>query len=232
MKVIGLVGGMSPESTKDYYEILIGLARDRLEGDLNNPEIVIYSINLSKMFAMLKAQRHSDVVDMLSDVVERLRLAGADLAALTANTPHIYFEEIKGRARLPLVSILDVTFERAKALGCKKALLLGTRFTMQSDMYPNLFSKGGIEIVVPDADEQAFVHGSIAGELVKGVVTSATRQRYIETCRKHIGSGVDAVILGCTEIPMVLKDGDLDVAILNTTMIHAEAIFDLAMEDG
>jgi len=229
MQRIGLVGGMSPESTKDYYKILIDLGRERLEGEFNNPEIIIYSINLSLMMGHVSAGRPEEAVALLVNAVSRLESAGAEVGALTANTPHIFFGEISRRSSLPLLSILDACFDEAEELGCRKALLLGTTITMSSEMYPRKFSEGDIGIVIPDDEAQAFVQQSIVGELTQGRVTPETRKRYIEICRRHMEKdGVDSVILGCTEIPMVLKDGDLPITLLNTTRIHAEAIYDAA----
>ena len=230
MKTIGLVGGMSPESTKDYYGILIDLAKERLEGNLNNPEIVIYSVNLSVMMGHMKAGRPENVVGMLAEVLDRLGRAGAEVGALTANTPHVFIDELTRRSPFPLVNILDTTFRKAKEAGCRKALLLGTYVTMASDMYPRKFSEGSMDIVVPDTEDQAFIHHSIEFELTRGIVSQETRSRYLEICRNHVEKvGVDAMILGCTEIPMVFEEGDLPVTLVNTTRIHAEAIFDAAM---
>jgi aspartate racemase len=230
MKIIGLVGGMTPESTKDYYRILMELSQERIEGELNNPKIIIYSINLAEFFEYMRSDRPDKAVDLLSEVIEKLRLAGADIGAMTANTPHIFFDEIVKRTSLPLLSIIEATFDKARETGCKRALLLGTAYTMVSDMFPKAFEKGGIEIVVPDEEERGFINRSIGKELSIGLVKPETKARYIEICKRYIREkGADSVILGCTEIPMVLKDGDLPVKLLNTTRIHAEAIFDMAM---
>lgn len=232
MRRIGLVGGMTPESTKDYYAILMELSRDRIEGTMSNPVVIIYSINLQDFIDLMKAGQMDKVIEMLVGVIEKLRIAGAQVGALTANTPHVLFDEMVKRTALPLISIIQTTFEKAKGLGCRRSLLLGTRTTMTSDMYPKSFAAGGMEIVVPDEEEMAFINSSIEKELSIGRVLPETKKRYIGICERHMKEdGVDSVILGCTEIPLILKDGDVQVDLLNTTRVHAEAIFDEAMKD-
>jgi len=227
---IGLIGGMTPESTKDYYNMLMEMSRERLEGNLNNPEIIIYSINLSVMVDHFRAGNREKVVDMMAGVMEKLRLAGAEVGAMTANTPHVLFEEIVKGTELPLISIIETTHDRAKEMGCRKALLLGTQTTMASDMYPKRFNESGLEVIVPDEEEREFIEGSISNELSIGIVTPATKARYIDICKRYLEEGADTVILGCTEIPMVLKEGDLPMKVLNTARVHVEAIFERAMQ--
>jgi aspartate racemase len=228
---IGLVGGMTPESTKDYYNLLIEMSRERLEGNLNNPEIIIYSVNLQVMVDHMRGGRPDKVVDWLVDVVEKLRLAGAEIGAMTANTPHVFFGQVSERTTLPLVNIIETTYNRALTIGSRKVLLLGTATTMASDMYPRRFEAGGIEVVVPDEEERNFINGSIENELSVGVVRPGTKTRYVDICKRYMKErDVDTVILGCTEIPMVLKEGDIPLKTLDTLRIHAEAIFERAME--
>ncbi|MBW2459428.1 MAG: aspartate/glutamate racemase family protein, partial [Deltaproteobacteria bacterium] len=143
MRPIGLLGGTTPESTKAYYQALMDLGREVLPGPLNNPVVLIYSINLAEVVKLKEAERPDLVVEMMVDVFERLRVAGAEVGALTANTPHVFFDRISSGTSLPLVSILDAAFGRAKELGCAKVLLLGTNTTMTSDMYPERFARGG-----------------------------------------------------------------------------------------
>ena len=220
---------MSPESTKEYYAILIDLARKAFGEGSDLPDIIIYSINLATMTAHMKAGRHKEVVELLSNAVQMLHNAGAELVALTANTPHIFFDELQRRSPVPMLSIVQATFERASKLGTRKALLIGTRFTMASDMYPKAFAGGGIDVVVPDENERGYIDNAIRNELTNGVIALATKQRFIDIGLHHIKEEkVDSVVLGCTEIPLLLKEGDLPVPLLDTTRIHAEAIFNAA----
>jgi len=229
MKKIGLVGGMTPESTTAYYQMLIGLGRTVWDNPLHNPVLLIYSIDLAEIVALQNVGDEDKVVGILVDALEKLRAAGAEVGALTANTAHIFFERIQAATALPLVNIVDATFERAKSLGVTKALLLGTNATMQAAMYPEIFATGGIEVVIPDERERTFINRSIFEDLAIGKVTSELRETYVGLCRRQIDdNGVDAVILGCTEIPLVLKDGDLPVPVVDSARCHAEALFEKA----
>ena len=226
LKTIGLLGGMTPESTKLYYDEIIALGRDLLPDPLDNPVVIIYSVNLAEIFRLQKAGLSREVAETLAAVFERLRQAGAEIGSLTANTPHAYLDEIVARTQLPLVSILDSTLARAHALDCKRALLLGTRTTMASAMYPDCFAADGLEIIVPNPDNQEFIDDAIYNELSIGRLDPDTRARFIAICQQHIAADkVDAIILGCTEIPLLLDEGDLPVPLIDTARAHAAAIF-------
>lgn len=226
MKRIGLIGGMTPESTIAYYRALIRLGRSVAADPLDNPVILIYSVKLSEIFRLQEAGRDDEVVGILGDAFDRLRGAGAEIGSLTANTPHVYFDRLAARAGMPLVSILDATFERTRALGCRKVLLLGTRTTMASPMYPRRMAAGDIRVIVPEEAERAFVNRTIYEELSVGLTTPEARRAFVEICERHVrGDGADGVILGCTEIPLLLEQGDVSVPMIDTTQVHAEAIF-------
>ena len=229
MKTIGLVGGMTPESTKVYYELLIEGAR-RPGGDpLRNPEIVIYSLNLTELVHKQREGERSEVVEFLTGVLERLKTAGAEVAALTANTPHAYLDEIRAETSIPLVSIVSATRDAARDLGSKNALLLGTRTTMEAEMYPSEFADAGIGIVLPNEEDREFLDRTIYGELALGQIRPEVRQRFLDICAKHIEEDrIDSVILGCTEIPLVISSEDLSIEVLDTTRIHVAAILEAA----
>ena len=225
MKTIGLVGGMTPESTRIYYDLLIQGAREPGGDPLRNPEIVILSLNLTEV---VRRQRHgtrTEVVAYLSGILERLASAGAEVGALTANTPHAYLDELRAASSLPLVSIVTATRDAALEQGLKKALLLGTRVTVEADMYPREFADAGLEIVVPAEGHREFLDDVIYGELAIGLVRPEVRTRVLDICAKHIQEDhIDSVILGCTELPLVISDDDLSIAVLDTTKIHVGAI--------
>jgi aspartate racemase len=225
MKTIGLVGGMTPESTKVYYEGLIQGARQQ-EGDpLRNPEIIIYSLNLTELVQIQRTGNRRRVAGYLSAILERLRIAGAEIGALTANTPHTYLDEILIETSLPLVGIVTATRNVATDRGLQRALLLGTRTTVEAEMYPREFADAAMQIVLPDEDDRRFLEHTIYNELAIGHVAPEVRQRYHEICIKHIeNDGIDAVILGCTELPLVISDEDVPVQVLDTTQIHVAAI--------
>jgi len=225
MKTIGLVGGMTPESTKVYYELLIQGAR-KPEGDpLRNPEILIYSLNLTELVQIQRGGERREVVEYLTAILERLRLAGAEVGALTANTPHAYLDEIRAETSLPLVSIVTATRNAASDRGLERALLLGTRTTIEAEMYPREFIDAGIRIVLPGEDDREFLDQTIYNDLAIGRVSPEVRQRYHEICAKHIESDrIDSVILGCTELPLVISSDDLSIDVLDTTKTHVAAI--------
>jgi aspartate racemase len=230
MKRIGLIGGITPESTIEYYRALIRLGRSVAANPLDNPVILIYSVNLSEIFRLQEAGRDDEVVEILAGAFDSLRGAGAEIGALTANSAHVYFDRLAARAGMPLVSILDATFERTRSLGCRKVLLLGTRRTMASAMYPRRLAAGDIRVIVPDEAERAFVNRTIYEELSLGLTTAEARRTFVEICERHArDDGADGVILGCTEIPLLLEEGDVSVPMIDTTQAHAEAIFAAAL---
>jgi aspartate racemase len=230
MKKIGLVGGMTPESTTAYYRMIIELGRQRWNDPVHNPVVLIYSIDLAEMVAHQDVGEDDLVVELLSGVLERLRGAGADVGALTANTPHLFFDRIQRRTGLSLVNIVDAALEQTRDLGVSRALLLGTNATMEGAMYPDAFSSAGIEIVVPPDNERRFINRTIYQDLASGIVTPTLRGTYLDICRRQIEErGVDGVVLGCTEIPLVLTADDLPIPLIDTARCHAEAIFAAAL---
>lgn len=229
MKTIGLIGGMTPESTKVYYELLIQGARRPGGNPLRNPEILIYSLDLAELVKIQRGPERTKVVEYLTDRLECLRNAGAEIGAITANTPHAFFDEIRAGTSLPLVSIVTATRNTATDRGLERALLLGTRTTIEAKMYPQQFADTGIEVLLPGEEDREFLDHTIYNDLALGHVTPEVRQRCHQICRKHIGSnGIDSVILGCTELPLVISSADLPVEVLDTTRIHVDAILTAA----
>ena len=232
MKTIGIIGGIGPESTIDYYRGIITLYRKK-SGDENYPVIIIRSVNMTEMLSYVSEQNHDALASLLLDALASLGRAGADLAAIASNTPHIVFNEVRARSPLPLISIVEETCKKAGALSVKKALLLGTAFTMASPFYGECFSRYSIPMVVPSAGEQEEIHGIIFPELEEGIVVPEKKERLLKICRRVIAQEhTDAVVLGCTELPLMVREGDLDVRVLNTTQIHVEAIVARLMEEA
>jgi aspartate racemase len=223
MKTLGIVGGIAPESTVDYYRQIIALYRaERSDGGY--PRILINSIDLKKMLDLIGAGKLSEVTEYLLAEVVKLAAAGADFALFASNTPHLVFEDVRQRSPIPLVSIVEAACEAALALGLGKVGLLGTRFTMQGGFYPKVFSAHRIEVVVPNSDEQDYVHNRYMGELVHGVYRTETRQQLL-TIVKRLRSqeGIQGLILGGTELPLLFRDGpQSDIPVLDTTKIHVE----------
>ena len=223
MKTLGIIGGIGPESTIVYYRSLVASSRDRTQ-DGSYPPIIINSIDLTKMLGMIGANQLAEVTEYLVEEVRKLAKAGADFGLLAANTPHIVFDEISRRSSIPLISIVDVTCQEAQALGLKKVGLFGTRFTMQMRFFPDVFSKAGITIALPELDEQDYIHDKYMKELVNGIFLPETLQRLLMIVdRMKEQQGIDGVILGGTELPLILKDGEFKgIPFLDTTQIHVK----------
>jgi aspartate racemase len=225
MKTVGIIGGIGPESTLEYYKFIIEAYR-RIKADGSYPPIIINSVDLQKLIAMMEANQLASVADYLVVELEKLARAGADFGLLASNTPHIVFEEVDRRSPLPLISIVEATCEAAKSLGLKKVGLFGTRFTMQADFYPRVFSRSGIEVVVPSPAEQTYIHEKYMGELLAGIILPETRAGLLEIVgRLKERESIAGLILGGTELPLILRDAEpAGVRFLDTTQIHVNAI--------
>jgi aspartate racemase len=223
MKTLGIIGGTAPESTIEYYRLIIAAYREQKQ-DGSYPPILINSINMKRMLDLIGANQLSEVTRYLLDEIEKLARAGADFGLLASNTPHIVFDDLQRESPIPLVSIVEAACEAAHALGLKKAGLLGTRFTMQGRFYPEIFSRRGIALSVPAPDDQAYIHDKYMGELVKGVFLPETRERLLTIVdRLKKKDGIQGLILGGTELPLILRDAvDRGIPFLDTTRIHVE----------
>jgi aspartate racemase len=224
MKTLGIIGGIGPESTIQYYRMIQALYRQR-RADGAYPSIIINSIDVQRVLALAEAGQLEDLVSYLSAELDRLVAAGADFGLLAANTPHVVFDQLAHSTPMPLLSIVEVTCRAAKAKDISRVALLGTRSTMQGSFYPKVFGRAGISIVVPAQEEQDIIHTKYVGELVRGVVSLTTRNALyaiIERLRRD--EGIQGVVLGGTELSLLLQEGSLPgLQLLDTTKIHAEA---------
>ena len=224
MKTLGIIGGIGPESTIQYYRMIQALYRQR-RADGAYPSIIINSIDVQRVLALAEAGQLEDLVSYLSAELDRLVAAGADFGLLAANTPHVVFDQLAHSTPIPLLSIVEVTCRAAKAKDISRVALLGTRSTMQGSFYPQVFGRAGISIVVPAQEEQDIIHTKYVGELVRGVVSLTTRNALyaiIERLRRD--EGIQGVVLGGTELSLLLQEGSLPgLQLLDTTKIHAEA---------
>jgi aspartate racemase len=229
VKLIGIVGGIGPESTIDYYRLL--LARFR-EGGANTPGILINSIDVVQLLALANSGDRAGLTEYLLEAITRLARAGADLALFAANTPHLVFDEVQQRAPMKLVSIVTATCEVAQTLGLRRVGLLGTRFTMQGHFYPKVFAPRGITVAVPEAADQDYVHEKYVKELVKGKFLAETRAGFLGVIDRMRGrDGIEAVILGGTELPLLLRESTHPLPFLDTTQIHVDAVVACAGPD-
>ncbi|HEX8558191.1 MAG TPA: amino acid racemase [Pyrinomonadaceae bacterium] len=222
MKRLGIVGGIGPESTIEYYRQVIAGYRERV-ADGGYPPLVINSIDMQAMLEHIRAGRLAEVADYLLGELRRLERAGADFALLASNTPHIVFGELERRSPLPLLSIVRAARDAAAALGLGRVGLLGTRFTMGGGFYAEEFARAGVEVFTPDEADQAYVHEKYMGELVHGVFLPETREGLLAVVdRLSERAGVEGVVLGGTELPLILPDAaGRALPFLDTTRIHA-----------
>jgi aspartate racemase len=225
MKTVGIVGGIGPESTIEYYRFIIEGYRAQL-ADGSYPSLIINSVDLNKLVTWMNASELDAVTDYLLAAIQKLAAGGADFAAIAANTPHIVFKQVKARSPIPLISIVEATRDKARALGLKRLGLFGTRFTMQAAFYPEVFAEAGLNIIVPNESEQTFIHEKYFNELVKNIFLPETRDR-LGTIAKRLKEeeGIDGLILGGTELPLILRDAESSILpFLDTTRIHVEKI--------
>lgn len=229
MKKIGLVGGISWTSTVDYYRFINEETNKKL-GGLNFAECILYSVNFND-FQKFNADSNWDgSFKLLSAAALNLQKAGAELVILCANTAHIVAERISDTIDIPLVDIRIATAEAIHAIKLKKVALVGTSYTMEMDFYRNKLSEQGIETLVPDsADDRNYIEETLLHELGKGIIRDETRQAYLKIIDKLLDKGAEGVILGCTEIPLLISESDLSVPVFNTTLIHARAAVDFAL---
>ena len=229
MKSIGIIGGLGPESTIEYYRSIIALYSERIP-ERRYPSIIINSIDLKKVLDLVSANNLAELADYLVSEIQRLARAGAECGLVAANTPHIVFDEVHRRSPIPLLSIVEATCDEAKTLGLTKLGLFGARFTMQARFYPDVFSREGIALAVPDQHDQAYIHHIYLNELVKGIVRSETRERLFAIVdRLKERDGIQGLILGGTELSLILRDSTVrGIPVLDTTRIHAKKIVDEA----
>jgi aspartate racemase len=224
MKTLGMVGGLGPESTIDYYQKIIALYRERT-GDGSYPEFIINSINLRKGLDFMDANDLAGMADFLLEAIGKLARAGADFGLISANTPHIVFDDVEPKSPIPLISIVEATCAGAKARNLKRLALFGTRYTMQANFYPKIFSREGIVLLAPDREDQDYLHEKYFSELVPGKFLPETRAGLLAIVnRMKAKSSIDGVILAGTELPLILRDAEhKGIPFLDTTKIHCEA---------
>lgn len=225
MQTAGIVGGIGPESTVDYYRAIVALYRER-KGDGSYPPLIVNSIDLQKLLAFLAAGQLEPLTSYLADEIEKLAAAGADFAVLASNTPHVVFDPLARRSPIPLISIVEVAVAGARARGLKRPGLFGTRFTMQGGFYPKAFGRAGMEVILPPAPEQARIHDIYMTELVPGIFRDESRAAMLEIISgMQAREKIDGLILGGTELPLLLRGHDAPGApFLDTAQLHVERI--------
>jgi len=223
MRKIGLIGGISWVSTSDYYTLINKGINEKL-GGLNFSECLIYSFNYADIKKNNDANDWDSTFNMLFKAAEVLKSGGAEAILLCANTMHVIADRLQEAIDIPLIHIAEETAIQIQKKEIKKVGLLGTRFTMELDFFKDKLAGKGIEAIIPESEEaKDFIHYTIFEELGRGIATEETKKRYLEIANDLIKNGAEGIILGCTEIPLVIKEGDLSVPIFDTTLIHTQA---------
>lgn len=229
MKKIGLVGGISWSSTLDYYRLLNMEVNKRL-GGLHYAECIINSIDFNAFHACNAAGNWDGSFQLLNQAAKALERAGAELILLGANTAHQVADRVKDQLGIPLLDIRTATINAVKSKGLQQVGLLGTVYTMEMDFYRNKFSEAGIKTLIPEAkSDRDYIEQTLLYELGKGVILETTREAYISIIDQLIGRGATGIILGCTEIPLLIRQTDVSVPIFNTTEIHVQAAVEFAL---
>jgi aspartate racemase len=228
MKILGLIGGTSWVSTQDYYKLINEGINEKL-GGLNFAECMIYSFNYADIKHNNDANDWDKTLAMITAASLSLKHGGAEAIVLCANTMHLIADKLEQNIQLPIIHIASATANAITASGIKKVGLLGTKFTMERDFFTNKLSEKGIEAIIPDDEERDFLHYTIFEELGRGIISLDTKQYYINVINKLITRGAEGIILGCTEIPLLINSNDVAIPLFDTTSIHAKAAVEFAL---
>ncbi len=228
MKTLGLIGGTTWVSTIDYYRLINQQINKKL-GGLNSAKILLYSVNFAEFNPPTDPKDWGEITRKFTDISKNLEKAGADCIVFCANTPHIIADEIQKILNIPVINIAEETAKVISQHKYKKVGLLGTRITMEQSFYKDKLSDYGISVVVPDCKERKFIHSSILDEMAKDIFKKETKQKYLNIINKLIPEGIEAIVLGCTEIPILIKQEDVSIPLFDTTLIHASAIVNFAL---
>ncbi|MFF5763483.1 aspartate/glutamate racemase family protein [Streptomyces tanashiensis] len=230
MKTIGLIGGMSWESTAEYYRLLNEFTRDRL-GGLHSARCVLYSVNFAEIEQLQVQGRWAEAGEILAAAAQSLEAAGADMVLICTNTMHKVADQVEAAVSVPLLHLADATAVAVRASGLHRVGLLGTAFTMEQDFYRGRLEAGGLAVRVPDADGRAEVHRVIYEELCLGIVREESRAAYQRVIKDLVADGAEGVILGCTEIELLIGPEDSPVPVFPTARLHAEAAVQAALSE-
>lgn len=230
MQKVGIVGGLGQASTIDYYRDIVEIYR-KANGDDNYPEIVIDSINMGELVKGIETHNYNNVADQLLNSISNLGRAGASFAAIASNSPHIVWDLIKDKACIPIISIIDATCDFIERSNYKKVLIFATKFTMKNGLYSTALTKKNIDWILPNEEDIEILGDIIYPNLENGIVIEKDKQRMISIAEKYIKQyRADSLLLGCTEIPLMIKSDDVSVPVINTTKIHTEKICDMVMQ--
>ncbi len=227
-KKIGILGGLSPESTVTYYKHIVRRYQE-LFGDHSYPEIIIYSVCFQRFIDWMAQEKWDEIRDELIDAVRSLGVAGADFAVIATNTMHMFFDEVQKESPIPLISIIEATAEAIKEEGIVVVGLLGTRFTMEKEFYRNGLASHGVETLVPDEMDRDYINKVVFEELSRGLIRSVSRDRFLRVIEDLIARGAQGIVLGCTEIPLLINAQHSSVKLFDTAAIHADKALELGV---
>jgi aspartate racemase len=229
MKTIGLIGGMSWESSIDYYQIINETVRAKL-GGLHSAKCIMYSVDFAEIELLQHQARWNEATQMMIAAAKSVERGGADFVVICTNTMHKVAEEVQKQINIPILHIADATAERIKSQGVRKVGLLGTKFTMEGDFYKDrLIQKHNLEVMIPNAKEREIVHKIIYNELCVGEIKQSSKTKYVDIIERLAQDGAEGIILGCTEIGLLVKKEDSRVPLFDTTRIHAFAAVEYAL---
>jgi aspartate racemase len=228
LKTIGLIGGLTWVSSQDYYRLLNQLVNERL-GGVEAAKVILYSVNFGEIKKLTEAGDWTGIARIICDAARKLEKAGADCMLLGANTMHKIAPEVQAAIDIPLIHIASVTAREIATKGLKKVALLGTRYTMLLDFYKNALAEQGIETLIPALEQIDFINNAIYTELAINQFLAETKQKFLDIINDLEKEGAEGIILGCTEIPLLIKQSDVQSPVFDTTAIHAKAAVDFAL---
>jgi aspartate racemase len=228
MKVIGLVGGLTWVSTLDYYRLFNEMVNERI-GGVEAAEVILYSVNFAVIKKLTEAGNWKEIALIISDAAKKLELAGADCLLLGANTMHKIADEVKAAINIPLIHVAEETAKVVARQSYNKVALLGTKYTMQLDFYRDKLSARGIATIIPPEPDITYINDAIYNEMSKSLFLPSTKERFIKIIRELVTEGAQGIVLGCTEIPILIKQEDCPAPVFDTTKIHAAAAVDFAL---
>ncbi|MHA2330032.1 MAG: aspartate/glutamate racemase family protein [Candidatus Hodarchaeales archaeon] len=236
MKRIGIIGGLSNEATLYYYRTLIDLCNEDVQFAENNlfdyPEIILYCVNMKEYYPLYVQDKWPEVIEKFMPILGYLEKAGADFGIISSNTPHEVFNDLQDNSPIPLISIVEETAKAVEKRGLKKVGLFGTKMTMRLRFYHDVFKKHGIGIAVPKQDEQDYIHNKIINELVGNIISDEAHKGYIKIAQRMVDEeSIEGLILGCTEIPMLLNKEVMEIPFFDTSKIHVKSALDYSRSE-
>jgi aspartate racemase len=229
MKTIGLIGGITWLSTADYYRVLNEMTNERL-GGVASAKIVLYSVNFEEIKTLTFANDWKGISRQICEAAIKLEAAGADCLLICANTMHKIADEVQQAVHIPIIHVAEQTGKTIQEKQLKKIALLGTRYTMELGFYPAKLRALGIETIIPDEADRQYIHDAIYNEMGKGIFLPATKERFLTIIQKMSLAGAEGIVLGCTEIPLLIKQTDCSLPVFDTTFIHAKAAVDFSLK--